>query len=535
MRVINSESSTMTEGIPSDAVGRRVVCDGERGTVRYVGTVPPTAGVWLGVEWDNPERGKHDGNHEGVYYFTCRHPTGGSFVRPKKVSFGVDFLTAMKQRYELELKQAIAEEIKISIKTVQLVGFEALSEKQRLENLTEASVANCDICGPGPENEIKQTTPNICTLNLSSNLLSTWEDVARITHQLEKLHELDLSHNRLRLPAEPASLSPSFRGLKVLALNNCALTWMEVLEFAPMWPQLKELYLYDNAITELHSPVDVLQSLTLLDLTSNPLTDGSDVLKLAELPRLEELRLSNTGLSSLQFNDVGPGGKTTMFPALRSLVLDDNNIAEWSVVNELDKLARLQQLSINRNPLMSGERNRETARQLLIARVAQLEFVNKIQVPPDERKGAELDYCKMFGEKWLESGGSRDQAVSRPSEEFTAQHPRYQSLIQKYGAPEEGEMKKQKPFALKNQLLTITFVCPDASDRKPIEKKLPDSMIVQKMKGLLFRLLKIPGSDLKLTYTSSKMEGKEIEIDNDLKPLQFYSIEDGDKVLVRWT
>ncbi|CDQ60562.1 unnamed protein product [Oncorhynchus mykiss] len=59
-------------------------------------------------------------------------------------------------------------------------------------------------------------------------------------------------------------------------------------------------------------------------------------------------------------------------------------------------------------------------------------------------------------------------------------------------------------------------------------------MIVQKVKGLLYRLLKIPGAELKLSYTSSKMEDKEIEIDNDLKPLQFYCIEDGAKVLVRW-
>lgn len=29
-------------------------------------------GLWLGVEWDNPDRGKHDGSHEGVQYFTCR-------------------------------------------------------------------------------------------------------------------------------------------------------------------------------------------------------------------------------------------------------------------------------------------------------------------------------------------------------------------------------------------------------------------------------------------------------------------------------
>lgn len=32
-----------------------------------------------------------------------------------------------------------------------------------------------------------------------------------------------------------------------------------------------------------------------------------------------------------------------------------------------------------------------------------------------------------------------------------------------------------------------------------------DSMSVQKLKGLLFRLLKVPGSELKLTYESSKV------------------------------
>ena len=34
----------MAQQLPEDAVGRRVSCDGERGTVRYVGTVPPTTG-----------------------------------------------------------------------------------------------------------------------------------------------------------------------------------------------------------------------------------------------------------------------------------------------------------------------------------------------------------------------------------------------------------------------------------------------------------------------------------------------------------
>lgn len=534
MRIVHSESP-MADSVPPDAVGRRVVCDGERGTVRYVGTVPPTAGLWLGVEWDNPERGKHDGHHEGTRYFTCRHPTSGSFVRTKKVSFGVDFLVAMRQRYETKPDQLTGEELTISSKMVERVGFEALSEKQKLENCREASLARCEVCSPGPGDEIQQTCPNILSLNLSESLLSSWEDVARITQQLAQLRELNLGHNRLRLPADPASLMPAFSNLKVLALNSCALSWPELLECALMWPELEELYLFGNSITELQKPVNVLQSLTVLDLSSNPLADGSEVIKIGELPRLENLNLSNTGLSSIQFEDVGPGFKTSMFPALKTLVLKDNKIAEWSVVSELDKLASLRQLSVGRNPLLSGETSRETARQILIARIAQLQVLDSMEIVREERKGAELDYCKMFGVKWLESGGNRDPALDRPSAEFIAQHPRYQTLIQKYGAPEEGELKKQKPFALKNQLLTVTFVCPDEADRKPVEKKLPDSMTVQKVKGLLFRLLKVPGSELKLTYTSSKMEGREIEIDNDLKPLQFYSVEDGDVVLVRWS
>lgn len=32
------------EDVTAAAVGRRVSCDGERATVRYVGPVPPTAG-----------------------------------------------------------------------------------------------------------------------------------------------------------------------------------------------------------------------------------------------------------------------------------------------------------------------------------------------------------------------------------------------------------------------------------------------------------------------------------------------------------
>ncbi len=56
----------------SYAEGDRLSLKGQLCTVRYVGPVADKAGTWLGVEWDDPARGKHNGTHNGRAYFTCR-------------------------------------------------------------------------------------------------------------------------------------------------------------------------------------------------------------------------------------------------------------------------------------------------------------------------------------------------------------------------------------------------------------------------------------------------------------------------------
>lgn len=53
--------------------GQRVECCGYYGTICYIGEVPPTKGTWLGVDWDDPTRGKHNGTHEGKKYFIARY------------------------------------------------------------------------------------------------------------------------------------------------------------------------------------------------------------------------------------------------------------------------------------------------------------------------------------------------------------------------------------------------------------------------------------------------------------------------------
>ncbi|VDM32272.1 unnamed protein product [Hydatigera taeniaeformis] len=66
-------------------VGMQVLCTGELGTLRYIGPVDFTDGLWLGVELRGPH-GRHDGAVAGHRYFTCT-PNHGVLVRPSRVTF----------------------------------------------------------------------------------------------------------------------------------------------------------------------------------------------------------------------------------------------------------------------------------------------------------------------------------------------------------------------------------------------------------------------------------------------------------------
>uniref|UniRef100_A0A8D0HNV8 Tubulin-specific chaperone E n=1 Tax=Sphenodon punctatus TaxID=8508 RepID=A0A8D0HNV8_SPHPU len=463
----------MTSDIPSEAVGRRILCDGDYATVRYVGAVPPTTGLWLGVEWDNPHRGKHNGNHEGTQYFSCRHPTGGSFIRPSKANFGIDFLTALKTHYGLNDEQD-AEckkegSLVIGRKTVELVGFDSIKEKQKqLNKLIDISVRECAVSHAGPKEEIKRTCPNIMQMDLSKNLLSSWEKVIDIAYQTENLEILNLSENKMKFPSAPASAFTVFCKLRVLALNLTGVTWTEVMHFT------------------LHFivPFNVLQTLKILDLSNNQLIENQ-LYQIAFLP-------------SFQFCNSSPF------------------LFQWSSIYELDKLQRLQSLMCKNNPLMDTEKNSETLRQLIIAKIDQLTFLDKSEIFPEERKGAELDYRKTFGLDWRAAGGNQNPDKNKPNNEFLAAHPRYQLLCLKYGAPEDGELKKQQPFSLKNQLLKRYVQGPDSSAKKILKFCDPKWKILRpKMENSATRNGKFC-DQIKLQNRSSKIKNEFFNSSNDI-------------------
>ena len=110
---------------------------------------------------------------------------------------------------------------------------------------------------------------------------------------------------------------------------------------------------------------------------------------------------------------------------------------------------------------------------------------------------------------------------------------RYVELVNELGAPTEEELTI-KDTSLTSSLLPVNIQCPDESNFKDVVKKLPPGLTIQKLKLLLQRIVKQKAHQLKLSYVSQKQPNLEVHLDNDMRDIFFYSICQGDTILVRW-
>nr|CAD7410192.1 unnamed protein product [Timema cristinae] len=498
---------TPPESGSDPSVGSRLSCDGHIGTLLYIGEVPPTKGTWFGVDWDDPSRGKHDGTYHEVKYF----------------------------------------------------------ETSQFHQLTVVCVRDHLVNGPGPAGALQALCPDVTELDISRNLLNSWRTVAQIAAQLKKLQHLNVSENRLQLVDDPLEHQGSFQSLKQLVAWDMKYDWSHFLACARMWPDIEELKVANNNITTLESPpCGVLSRLKHLDLHGNNIQDWEEINKLGSLNMLEYLNASSIGVSRIHFPAASSAAKTHLFPALKHLNIDNNNIQEsasiltaipwrpsvsqypdsnpletlsapdklftalyqcltvnfeysvqWVSVSELNKLAALEDLKLRDNPVTNLEKMESTV-QIIIARIANLKMLNAEAVSVDrkganaafisnDRKGAEYDYVKKHGREWL---SVIDSEADR--ERFLTQHPRFPELIR-----------------------TLEFVSPNEPEKK-IVQKLPRSIQVNKVVAFAKQLFNTGGKTPSLSYVDTKLPDTEVPIDNIMRDLKFYSVEDGGQIVVRW-
>lgn len=519
-------------------IDSRIECDGHQGTLKYVGPVGDTKGQWLGIDWDDPTRGKHNGTYEGVEYFKARHPTSGSFIRPGKARFGISCPQAIKMRYGLinDKLAGIDRDTLASLQKemnapfLEVVGFSKVNKKQsKFDQLKIVWLREHYVSSAGTPGELAELCPNLQELDISRNLINSWQIVADICCQLPSLIRLNVSENHLPTNEHLISLKDSFLSVNHLTMARMNYNWLEIEQCMCMFSALQELSVSFNFVSTIQKPPkdSNLSRICKLTLEGNLISSWDEVLKLGSLACLEYLNLNSNRLDKIEFPSDKPTSKTTVFPALRQLHLCENNISEWQSVSELEKLMNLEDLKFRENPILKNE-SIETVRQLIIARISNLKFLNGTEILNDERRGAEYDYLKLYLSKWVETESSSERR-----DEFIREHPRYPALVEKYGIADIPSCKAKVEMV--SNVITVEFICPNHPQQpRGIKRKLLKDMEVQKVIGLAQRLFKTGGKIPELSFIQRNLSNDEIPLDKPLQELSYYSIQDGDQVLVRW-
>ena len=149
-------------------IGRRIEFRSEYGTIRYSGPLLHNPGgkpvtqthTWLGIEWDNPGRGKHNGTVEGVQYFLCLNPPsrqGGmlinqdypaSLMRSDALNRGIPFAEALFDKYksqdqmskqEIENERRIEQEMYVNTTKQNRVNIELVGKEEMMLRFADVS------------------------------------------------------------------------------------------------------------------------------------------------------------------------------------------------------------------------------------------------------------------------------------------------------------------------------------------------------------------------------------------------------------
>ncbi|KAG8839223.1 hypothetical protein FRC18_000079 [Serendipita sp. 400] len=324
------------------SVGDRICHNSELGTIRFVGTIEGKPGQWLGIEWDDPSRGKGDGSINGLRYFQSRSPTGASFLRPSAPSlhFGRTFIAALREKYLEDLhatsiKEAIVLGSSDGAIEVEAVDMNKVRNKfAQLEKLKEVGLENYMISKAGPAGEIKAVCPNIRRLDLSRNLFASWSEIIEIVEQIHALESLTLHYNVFRELSSP--LTGSCRSVVHLSLNRTGVTWEQALLIAPAFPSLKRLEIGFNDLSSLDLPVSsnvfTAAPLELLALDGNTLAKWNELVgTIKGISTLHTLMLSENQIDRIP----KPSSSDSTILSLATLVLDGNPINDWDSIDAL--------------------------------------------------------------------------------------------------------------------------------------------------------------------------------------------------------
>ncbi|KAH8598971.1 hypothetical protein B0O99DRAFT_650195 [Bisporella sp. PMI_857] len=503
--------------MPTYHVGQRVSFKSALCTIQYIGPVEGTDREWLGVEWDDPKRGKHNGENNGRKYFTCKSssPTAASFIAiTRNPDLEQSFIEAVREKYATDIINqpftiALDKPIEISGKTVEEVGFEKIKKQQsQLHELKIVLVDGYRINKAGPRNTIKYVCPKIMELDLSRNLFEDCSEIIKICEELDSVRSLRLNGNRLEiLSADMEQASQAFDRIQELELDDILSSWEDICLLTQTFKSLSKLTASSNSLGVVSSPL-LTTNLRSLTLEYNDFTNLSELLPLAEMASLESLHLKGNRISRAYTTPPSFGRN------LCYIDLSYNQVTDWEFLDAMtDIFPGMTALRFSNNPIydnLSKETGSATSiddgYMLTLARLGNLKTLNFSNITSEDRRNGEMFYLSRIGQAMAKVPEAEEHTVA-------SRHKRYAELCETYGEPTVVRKPAEtiNPDFLEARLIKFTFYLRPGTNKGQEEaiikvKEIPKSFDIYRVKGIVGRLFGLRPLSLRLVWETGEWD-----------------------------
>lgn len=515
---------------------------------------PPTMMTVVGIAYDAPGLGKHDGMYQKERLFTCE-AGHGAFAKVEKVDVGVSLQAALVEKYFAALREGMAlksrrsEEIDTlgqdGSMSVEMVGRYDIEQRQKeIEVFKEMSLSETNFETRYPEDvwQFDWSLPNLKSLWLDKTLISNWADIIAICKLCPRLEWMSLARTRLQALPDDGSVplpvgAPETadariaRGtfacrIQTLVLSSTGISWKDILalDYTGCFPCLEHLHLAQNGLTEGVPEISCredgnrpLSRIKTLVLDSNGVSDWF-VLKraVAAFPLLEELHLNGNSLGG-SLDGLMDVSVETAARCLTKVFLSENKLSSWQAVGAVSCYALLE-LKVQRNPMTEGDKplaSPQLLRQVLIALMPTLTRLNNSEVNAKERLAAERYFLALVQNK--------DHLIIQALGETCAVDSHASRLKSLY-ADVVGEFLVE---------VTLEPFGAELLDQKPVVKKVPHTMTIAELKALAHKSFgeKVPVERMQLLLVDPAVPFGTPFADES-RDLGFYGVMDGARLRV---
>jgi len=359
----------------------------------------------------------------------------------------------------------------------------------------------------GPVGEIASICPNVVELDLAKNDLSDFQEVFQIISQLQKLEFLNLSENYLwqRIddftPFMADQCKDSLPSIKKLILNNTAIPLETVYSLLNCLTGVQDLYLSLNGYKSIPDTPEQYPNVRSLSINKHVITQWNEIGKVGFVfPGLVELRMSECPLENITATEIAQ-----QFPNLKVLNLNDTLLDSWEAIDALKCFPGLTDVSVMGIPLLE-QYSDQHKRQLLIARLPNIQKLNKTGVTDEEREDAERFFIRHHMDD-----------ESPPS--------RYLELVDAHGVLDR--LAEVNLKAKESALISFVF------DDEPLFKREINLMqSTTSLKKYLSEIVGLPPPGFKVLYRDVEFSFGLDEMKYGPKKLYTYNMKDGDEIHV---